>query len=450
MNLRRLLNLELLAAGVLIFIKFALNLTKIRKAKYIFINSNSFGHSVSDSIAFIETFGVDSLVISLGTEFNHVAGTERNKYFDLCLGKNLIGIYFPELSKKQDNWRFVHPLSKGILELLRKAMNCPQIQFYEDKKFVLEEVIPKKISSALNCSFDEGKKIYRNLDICLIEGRFHFHPAGCIPVLMESMQTDLVSVSSKMERKFLENLESWFQCKSFVCLAIRRGKAPWHSSADYYLDLIDLLYSLGFEVVLIGDREYLYEIAEKRNFTRHHNISNLNMDKYQQKYFELFAIKNCLFVVGDQGGVWSLVHAFNKPGLQINTSPVATLQYNVEALPRKWIYRDSGVEMLDANIIFNDLFFKWRFDSIVNKSHSDRVINNSFIGEYKHLIPVENDKSFILSVVKRYVCDLTYLTPLSMPKIINVNFPKNDYLRLAKNSSFSREYLERLIGLKNT
>ena len=284
----------------------------------------------------------------------------------------------------------------------------------------------------------------------MIEGRFHFHPAGCIPVLMESMQTDLVSVSSKMERKFLENLESWFRCKSFVCLAIRRGKAPWHSGADYYLDLIDLLYSLGFEVALIGDREYIYEIAEKKNFTMHDKISNLNMDKYQQKYFELFAIKNCLFVVGDQGGVWSLVHAFNKPGLQINTSPVATLQYNVEALPRKWIYRDSGVEMLDANIIFNDLFFKWRFDSIVNKSHSDRVINNSFIGESKHLIPVENDKSFILSVVKRYVCDLTYLTPLSMPKIINVNYPKNDYLRLAKNSSFSREYLERLIGLKNT
>jgi hypothetical protein len=155
-------------------------------------------------------------------------------------------------------------------------------------------------------------------------------------------------------------------------------------------------------------------------------------------------------VVGDQGGVWSLVHAFNKPGLQINTSPVATLQYNVEVLPRKWIYRDSGVEMLDANMVFNDLFFKWRFNSIVNKSHGDRVINSSFIGESNQLTPVENDKSFILSVVKRYACDLTYLTPLSMPKIITMNFPKNDYLRLAKNSSFSKEYLDRLIGLKNT
>jgi hypothetical protein len=51
--------------------------------------------------------------------------------------------------------------------------------------------------------------------------------------------------------------------------------------------------------------------------------------------------------------------------------------------------------------------------------------------------------------VKRYARDLTYLTPLSMPKIIDMNFPKNDYLRLAKNSSFSKEYLDRLIGLKN-
>jgi hypothetical protein len=450
MNLRRLLSLELLAAGILIFIKFALNLRKIKKAKYIFINSNSFGHSVLDSIAFIETFGVDSLVISLGTEFNHVVGTERNRYFDLCLDKNLIGIYFPELSKKKNNWKFVHPLSKRILELVRKAMNCPQIQFYEDKKFVLEDVVPKKISRALNCSLDEGKKIYKNLDICLVEGRFHFHPAGCIPIFTESKQIDLSSVNSKIERKFLQNLESWFQHKPFVCLAIRRGKTPWHSNADYYLELIDLLYSLGFEVALIGDREYIYEIVEKKNFSGHDKIYNLYIDKYQQKYFELFAIKNCTFVVGDQGGVWSLVHAFNKPGLQINTSPVATLQYNVEVLPRKWIYRDSGVEMLDANMVFNDLFFKWRFNSIVNKSHGDRVINSSFIGESNQLTPVENDKSFILSVVKRYACDLTYLTPLSMPKIITMNFPKNDYLRLAKNSSFSKEYLDRLIGLKNT
>jgi hypothetical protein len=449
MNLRRLLSLELLAAGILIFIKFALNLRKIKKAKHIFINSNSFGHSVSDSIAFIETFGEDSLVISLGTEFNHVVGTERNKYFDLCMGKNLIGIYFPELSKKKNSWRFVHPLSKKILELLRKVMNCPKIQIYEDKKFVLEKAIPNKISSGLNCSLDKGKKIYKNLDICLVEGQYHFHPAGLIPLFMESKEIDMSALNSKIERKFLENLESWFQRKPFVCLAIRRGKAPWHSGADYYLELIDLLYSLGFEVALIGDREYISEIAKVRNFTGHHKISNLFIDKYRQKYFEIFAIRKCVFVVGDQGGVWSLVHAFNKPGLQINTSPVATLQYNVEVLPKKWIYRDSGVEMLDANIIFNDLFFKWRFNSVVNKSHGDRVINNSFIGESDHLIPVENDKSFILSVVRRYACDLTYLTTLSMPKIVYATFPMNDYLRLAKNSSFSKEYLDKLLGLKN-
>jgi len=449
MNLRGLLNLRLIAAGILIFVNFALNLDKIRRAKYIFINSNSFGHSISDSIAFIEVSGVGSLVISLGTKFNHVAGTERNRYFDSCFRKNLIGIYFPELIVNKNNWRYVHPLSIRILELLRKVMNCPQIQFYEDKEFVLEKVVPKKISSALNCSFDESKKIYKNLNICLVEGQFHFHPAGLIPAFMESKPPNLSLVNSKIKPKFLKNIESRFQHKPFVCLAIRRGKALWHSGADYYAELIDLLCSLGFEVALIGDRKYIYEIVEKKDFTRHDDIHNLHIDKYQQKYFELLAIQKCIFVVGDQGGVWSLVHAFNKPGLQINTIPVANLQYNVEALPKKWIYRDSGVEMLDADIIFSDLFFKWRFNSIVKKSHSDRVINNLVPGESNHLIPVDHDNSFILSVVKRYACDLTYLTTLRMPEIINVNFPKNDYLRLAKNSSFSKEYLDRLVGLKN-
>ena len=116
-------------------------------------------------------------------------------------------------------------------------------------------------------------------------------------------------------------------------------------------------------MTLIGDRKYLFDLAKEKNYSFESKLNNFDISDREQKLFELLAIQNCKFIVGDQGGVWSLVSAFNRPGLMVNATPSSQLQYNVESLPRKWIYRSTGVEMLDVNKIFGELFFRLKSES---------------------------------------------------------------------------------------
>jgi hypothetical protein len=115
MKLKILAPLQFCFGSVIILKILLLNLKKIKNADNIFINSQGFGHSVSDSILFIENYSHGSLVISIGTEFGQKPGTERNKYFDKCLEKNLIGIYFPPVFLNKHNWKYMHPLTKMFL-----------------------------------------------------------------------------------------------------------------------------------------------------------------------------------------------------------------------------------------------------------------------------------------------------------------------------------------------
>ena len=62
---------------------------------------------------------------------------------------------------------------------------------------------------------------------------------------------------------------------------------------------------------------------------------------------------------------------------------------------------------------------------------------------------VENDKEFIIEVLERYMKDAAYLIPNKMQESVKVNFPENNFLRLAENSSYSKEYISKLVGWKN-
>ena len=115
MKLKIIFFLQFCSGSLIILKKLLLNLKMINNADNIFINSQGFGHSVSDSILFIEQYGHSSLVISLGTEFKQQSGAERNRFFDTCLKKNLIGIYFSSIFLNKHNWKYMHPLTKMFL-----------------------------------------------------------------------------------------------------------------------------------------------------------------------------------------------------------------------------------------------------------------------------------------------------------------------------------------------
>ena len=428
--------LQLCSGSLTVFKKLLLNTKKIKNADNIFINSQGFGHSVLDSILFIENFGHRSLVISLGTEFNQKPGTERNRFFDKCLKKNLIGIYFPSIFLRKHNWKYMHPLTKIFLKIFLVVLNKNNYMIYEDNRKLAENVVPNVIGKKLNINLDDARLITHSITKSFMTAENHHHAAGYLPFLMKGPTIDISPIANECNGSLLRIIHSRLLGADLICLAIRRGDAPYHSRADYYFDAIDMIKSKGFQVTLIGDRKYFFDLAKERNYSLESKLNNYDVTDREQKLFELFAIQNCKFIFGDQGGVWSLVRAFNMPGLIINATPSSQLQYNVESLPRKWIYQSTGAEMLDVNKIFGELFFRW-------KAVPSRNIE---LNKTDNLISVENDKEFILQVLERYIKDRKYEIPSKLQEIVKVNFPDNIFLRLAENSSYSPDYIEKLVG----
>jgi hypothetical protein len=446
MKLKIFLLLQFCSGSLTILKKLLLNFKKIKNADNIFINSQGFGHSVSDSILFIEKYGHGSLVISLGTEFNQKPGTERNRFFDMCLEKNLIGIYLPSMFLRKHNWKYMHPLTKIFLKIFCIFFHKNEYTIHENNQKLAENIMPNIITKNFNNNLSNAKLIVDSITKSLVAVENHHHAAGYLPFLIKSPSIDTSSLYRGLNGRSLKIIQSRLLGEDFVCLAIRRGDAPYHSKADYYFDAVDLINSMGFKVTLIGDRKYFFDLAKEKNYSFESKINNIDLTIREQKLFELFAIQNCKFIFGDQGGVWSLVSAFNRPGLMVNATPSSQLQYNVESLPRRWIYKSTGAEMLDVNKIFGELFFRWKDESKVSTLFENQSNKNIELGKDDYLINVENDKEFIIEVLERYMKDAAYLIPNKMQESVKANFPENNFLRLAENSSYSKEYINKLVG----
>jgi len=352
---------------ILIYICLILvyNFRKIIKAKRIFVNSWGFGHSITDTSAYLNHYHGKGIVISLGTSFGQIPGTERNNFFNfLQPHKLIISLNIP---------------SAFVTKIAENHYQSPHtIQFFFKQPELKVEILKSKLNPSL--------------------ADFH--------------------------KKNLEN-------KKYVCLTIRRGDAPYHSNANYYQDVIRLLHLNGFGVYLLGDKQYFINLTEQEKFSYSKIVINCKINKEDSKLLDLLAISNCAFVVGDQGGAWSLVHAFNKPGLIINSSCVAHLQYNVECLPRKWIYEYNKSEVNDANILFKELYFRYKPFYLTHRRLK--------------VIQVENELDLILRVTERYINKFEYLVERKMQKKLTNYFSSNNQLKLAGGSCYSDEYIEKLV-----
>jgi hypothetical protein len=122
------------------------------------------------------------------------------------------------------------------------------------------------------------------------------------------------------------------------------------------------------------------------------------------------------------------VNAFNKPGLLINTSPISQLQYNVETLPRQWIYDSTDSEVTDSRLIFGELFNRYK----------------PLLTQKGRVFQRENEEVFILDILNRYTLNRDYLNLVTMQEGLKNMFTKNMTLKIANNSRYSNEYLEKL------
>ena len=408
------------------------NVNKIKRADRIFINSQGFGHSVIDTIAYLEHYGTKSIVISLGTSMGQKPGTERNFYFDYYFDKFLIiSLHVPTFFLRKENWRFLHPIAKSILKVICFVIRNNRIVIDEYNEQINLEILPKRIAARMQISIENSKdfldEMYKSFKLAETQ---HQSP-HTINFLFEQPLRDIKVLDKFLDNYVVKTINYEFDKKLFACLTIRRGNAPYHSKADYYFSIVEFLYSKGFKIYLLGDKEYFLKAVQGERAHYLQRILNLDLSKRDSKLLDIIAISKCAFVLGDQGGVWSLVSAFNKPGLIINASCVAHLQFNVESLPRKWIYKSDKSEFIDASILFNEMFYRYK-PVILSDGRS-------------RLIQAENNLNLILSAVDRYTSNSEYLIRKEMNKMILRNFPNNNQIMLAKNSSYSPDYLNKLV-----
>ena len=403
------------------------NIKKIRAVDRIFINSQGFGHSVLDTMAYLEHYKKKGLVISMGTCFNQHPGTERNNSFNVYFNKNqIISLNTPTYFLRKYNWRFLHPIVKLItvgfcLIIFRKKIIIDENN-YEVNKFILK----RTLSDKLNMSNKLSGVLVDQICSDFILAQNHHQAPHTILFLLKQHSGNIELIYSELNKNLRDRIEN--DLRSHVCLAIRRGNAYYNSKANYYFKAVDLLFSYGFKVTLIGDKDYFLNLAEKIGFKYKEKITNFDIDKFDSKKFDLIALHSCNFAVGDQGGVWSLVNAFNKPGLLINSSPISQLQYNVETLPRRWIYDSTDSEVTDSRLIFGELFNRYK----------------PLVTQKGQVFQRENEEVFILNILNRYILNRDYLNLVTMQEELKNMFTKNATLKIANNSRYSNEYLEKL------
>jgi len=408
------------------------NVNKIKRANRIFINSQGFGHSVIDTIAYLEHYGSKSIVISLGTSMGQKPGTERNYYFNYYFDKySIITLHVPTFFLRKENWRFLHPITKSILKIICFVIRNNQIVIEESNETINLEILPKRIATHIQVSLENSKDILAEMYKSFKLAETQHQSPHTINFLFKQPLRDI-----KVLDKFLDNsvsriINANFDQNLFACLTIRRGNAPYHSKADYYFSVVEFLYSKGYKIYLLGDKEHFLKSVQEGGSYYPQRIINLDLSKSDSKLLDIIAISKCAFVLGDQGGAWSLVSAFNKPGLIINGSCVAHLQFNIESLPRKWIYASNKLEFVDARMLFNEMFYRYKPAILA--------------GEGSKIIQAENDLDFIINVVDRYTSNTEYTTQREMNEMILRNFPSNKQIMLAKNSSYSPDYLNKLV-----
>jgi putative glycosyltransferase (TIGR04372 family) len=419
---------------ILIYICLILicNFKKIKKAKRIFVNSWGFGHSITDTSAYLNHYRSKGIVISLGTSFGQIPGTERNNFFNLLQHRKLIiSLNLPSAFVTKDNWPLVHPLSLVILKLFTFLLGNSKLIIEGSNEQININVLPKIISRNLGINLIDGKKILTDLLLSYKIAENHYQSPHTIQFFFKQPKINVSILKSNLNSSLADFYRKNLENKKFVCLTIRRGNAPYHSNANYYQEMVRFLHVKGFRVYLLGDKQYFINLTEQDKFSYSKIIINCKINKKDSKLLDLLAISDCAFVVGDQGGAWSLVHAFNKPGLIINSSCVAHLQYNVESLPRKWIYEYNKSEVSDANILFNELFFRYKPFYITHKRLK--------------VIQVENNRDLILRVAERYINKFEYLVERKMQKRLTNHFSSNSQLKLASGSCYSDEYIEKLV-----
>jgi len=368
------INLEFIVK-ILINTIIVLKWKNFKQTNQIFVNLNSFGHSIIDTTSFFHVFGVKSICISVGSS------QDRNKYFkELYKPYKLINFYLPNMKYNRIRLRVKvgNAIQKNLdKSFLLKKINpnlVPCVQQSEvvdlaaarllENKYKITNNAAKKIIDELKISFKAADNVNGSSIQLLIGNKNNFEEANL---------------------KFLEKYLKIFQAKNKVIakklgvnspktctLIVRRSKKAWSGvGIEGYLHTLNFLKEKNYIVHLIGDYENSRALSRK---DKNMNLfTNLDYD-LEKKIFEILTVFLSDFTFGDPSGAQCIPHFFNKRCLILNNIAVGQVHYNSEILPQIWkdqfdnivslhdhfdtlLYRQTPLKLEDGRILapkFND------------------------------------------------------------------------------------------------
>lgn len=389
---------------------------ELKQSKQIFINTWGFGHSITDSLTFLSAYK-NGIVISIGNSLN------RNRQAERSLGeKHILPLQYPECDVECKN-HIVSILNRSLRIFLSLGSQKHPIIFF-DNRVLTNSIIEKswfqldpgsQFLARDDTSFANLENAYKEVN----SPHFIGHTAALVLPSQSFFTDSKRNAKSDRIKKF----------SRVVLLNVRKGESPHHSVSDYYFPVLNYLTKSNFTVLITGDSRYILDNSRFEEIDRKDSILNLSTDADMNPEVQLGLIQDSLFAVGDQGGTWSLLHAFHKRGLLIDSIPISQLQFGVMTLPRVWL-DESGYEIKNSRILFGNLFHRNKSKKIDNGATVFSVKGNSLVE--------------ILQSIQNYIeSDLFLREPKIDSRVLEVTSHK-DFFKFAKNSGYSDIFLRRL------
>ena len=367
---------------------------KIRKSKYIFVNFRAFGHSISDTNAFLSTFPHKGFCISIGNRY------ERNPSMpSVYSSNNLIQFILPKpkWAGRTNLRKITGPLLVKFLKSLQRIglITKTTVIFDENQKVVLE-CLKRKTSNRLKLSNTSIRNVLNYIESVDKNAREHSKTIGTWAQIYDPETIGSGRQENLTDKIFLRELEKkGVSTEKLITFIIRVGNSPHHGPGlRNYLPAIDFLQGKGYSIIPLGDSA---EFEKSRELDRKGIILPQELE-VERRSIDFSSILYSKFTIGDMSGLWPIFTMRGKRGLCLNTIPAKFLMNRVEVLPRRW-KNESGNTMS-----ISEQFGP--FGETVRGINRERVINGYKATFY--------DSKTILKCVRRFESEAILETQLKI------------------------------------
>ena len=343
------------------------NIRKIIDTNKIFVNFNSFGHSIIETSTFFRLYGSKSICISVGSS------QDRNKYFrELYKPNILIHYWLPKIKANRIHLR-VHTglmIINSIEKSLLIQIFNPGVRFCCESGDLVDQGAKQLLVGKYQISEEKAQNLIEKFKQDFKESSNV--NGSSISLLMSNKNRQKINLSTKMHgqsikyNKMLSRFNSLFgNNKPNVCtLIVRKSKKDWSGvGLENYIDVIKYLHQKKYIINVIGDIENFEVVKRASNLANIYNYADYGINS---KLFEILSVLNSDFCLGDPSGANVIPHFFSKKCLIMNNISIAQLQYNSISLPKIW-YDQNGLRA-SKKMHFTDLLSRQSPLKLSNKT----------------------------------------------------------------------------------